>query len=540
VGSQVLTQIPNAAVLGAGQTLTVHITGVTSAADTSPATFQGTLSNTATVNSGSRLDRVQTAQAGILILAPDVDVSQAADSGSISAGGTAGFTITVTNEGPGDARGLTLTDLLPADLGSGINWQIDGSAGTPWAFLISGAVGSQVLSLAGANVTLAAGARLTVHVTGFTSAADADPATFQGTLANAVTVAASNESTTEQNEQASATVTVQAPDVDVTLGVDKATVNAGETAGFTLTVRNEGQGLGTGVTLTALLPDGFGHDVNWQVDGSTGTPSAFLISGAVGSQVLSLAGANITLAAGVHLTVHVTGLTSTADAASTGLTGTLPITAKVNAGNEIAAEQNDQAGATITVASQSRSPLAKGQTATIGFWHNKNGQAVIANFNGGPTATALGNWLAANFGNLFGRLAGKTNAQVANSYQAAFGNAGGVQGNTYAQSFAVALAVYTTTYSLGGASTAANPATAKFGFQITAAGAGAATYNVGTSGAGAGVPDGTSLTVLQILQIANNYFNPSTGLFYKGDSTTTSALNNLLNGINQAGDIPGA
>ena len=47
-------------------------------------------------------------------------------------------------------------------------------------------------------------------------------------------------------------------------------------------------------------------------------------------------------------------------------------------------------------------PVGAGQFATIGFWQNSNGQAVINSFNGSSTSTALGNWLASNFPNLFG------------------------------------------------------------------------------------------------------------------------------------------
>jgi hypothetical protein len=182
-------------------------------------------------------------------------------------------------------------------------------------------------------------------------------------------------------------------------------------------------------------------------------------------------------------------------------------------------------------------PVAPGDAATIGFWHNKNGQAVINAFNGSSSSTALGTWLASNFPNLFGSFAGQTNAQVAADYQTAFGNVGGVQGNTYAQVFATALAVYATTTSLGGQSLVNSGLAAKYGFVVSAGGTGAATFNVGNNGAAAGVPNGTSLTVLKLLQIANANFNPTTGLFYGGDPTLTSDLNNIFNGINQTGDI---
>jgi uncharacterized repeat protein (TIGR01451 family) len=177
------------------------------------------------------------------------------------------------------------------------------------------------------------------------------------------------------------------------------------------------------------------------------------------------------------------------------------------------------------------STLGHGEAATIGFWGNKNGQGVITCENGSANSTALGNWLASNDGNLFASLVGKTDTQVAAAFLTAKGNVGGVQGNTYAQAFAVALAVYVTNSNLGTQS-----CVTKFGFTF-GAGTGGTTYNVGSNGAALGVPNDTSLTVLQILQIANANYNPSTGLFYGGDPNKTSQLNNVLNGINQTGDI---
>src|SRR5207245_9777241 len=90
-----------------------------------------------------------------------------------------------------------------------------------------------------------------------------------------------------------------------------------------------------------------------------------------------------------------------------------------------------------------------GEFATIGFWHNQNGQAVINSFNGSSTSTALGNWLASTYPNLFGAsnpytgtsLANLTNAQVAQVYLNLW-NPSGVTKNTYVQAFAVALGVY--------------------------------------------------------------------------------------------------
>ena len=51
------------------------------------------------------------------------------------------------------------------------------------------------------------------------------------------------------------------------------------------------------------------------------------------------------------------------------------------------------------------------------------------------------------------------------------------------------------------------------------------------------MPNGTTLTALQLLQVADSNFTPATGLFYGGDVALTSDLNNILDGINSTGDI---
>src|SRR5207248_7907679 len=89
---------------------------------------------------------------------------------------------------------------------------------------------------------------------------------------------------------------------------------------------------------------------------------------------------------------------------------------------------------------------------------------------------------------------------------------GGLQKNTYVQAFAVALGLYST--------------------------GGQGTFNVGSNGAAFGVANNTILTVGQVLTAVNANFSPTTGLFYGGDSTLTSAANNVLNGINTSGESP--
>src|SRR5262249_16268969 len=145
-------------------------------------------------------------------------------------------------------------------------------------------------------------------------------------------------------------------------------------------------------------------------------------------------------------------------------------------------------------------PLGRGQSATVGFWKNA-GQAVILNFNGGATHTELGSWLAGNFPNVFGsnsnfNLARKDNTTVANYFKT------GAPSNTQQQAFAVALNIYATTTSLGGASVISGGFTTKYGFKVSDAGALSATWDVGSAAPAFDIPPGGSgvLTLYQILK----------------------------------------
>jgi hypothetical protein len=131
------------------------------------------------------------------VVAPDVDVTKTADQGTILVGQTAGFTVTIFNEGTGTATGVTLSDPLPAGAANDINWKIDISgtglaAGTnPADFQITGVVGSQTLVLSSYFITtlgdsLTAGQSISVHITGVTGVNDAGGSTsaFLGAAGN--------------------------------------------------------------------------------------------------------------------------------------------------------------------------------------------------------------------------------------------------------------------------------------------------------------------------------------------------------------------
>jgi uncharacterized repeat protein (TIGR01451 family) len=114
------------------------------------------------------------ASADTFVGCPDVEIFKAADDNIVAAGGTIGFYVEMVNFGDAAATGLTFADSLPS--GSGVNWLIDGTTGTPgWS--ISGGPPNQHLGYSGTS--LGPGADVWVHIYSGTSAASC--ATYNNT-----------------------------------------------------------------------------------------------------------------------------------------------------------------------------------------------------------------------------------------------------------------------------------------------------------------------------------------------------------------------
>ena len=187
-----------------------------------------------------------------------------------------------------------------------------------------------------------------------------------------------------------------------------------------------------------------------------------------------------------------------------------------------------------------------GQTAGIGFWNNKNGQALIKSLNGGGGSTQLANWLAATLPNTFGKNAGAnnllnyqnagqvaTNAQVAALFQQDFVMKGV---KLDAQVLATALSVYVTNATLDplDATTHSNLAT-QDGFTVSGDGAGTATANVGSNGDAFGVANNTTLTLMDLLLATDA--QAVNGVLYNGNTTKRNEANLVYSAVNQAGNI---
>ena len=239
----------------------------------------------------------------IAVNCPDLAITKVADAASVSAGDTIGYTVTLSNTGHGDATGVSLTDNLPGgNAATPVTWVIDNGVGQPAAFTLTGAPGSQVLTLAGQPITLGPGQSLVVHVTAVTTS------TSCASYDNSASLASTNGTSPSVGP---ITITVNCGDLAITKTADAPSVSAGSPIGYVVTVTNNGAGTVTGLTVSDSLPGGnAATPVHWVIDPASGTPAAFSLGGADGSQVLSLAGQPITLGEGASRSVHVTAATS--------------------------------------------------------------------------------------------------------------------------------------------------------------------------------------------------------------------------------------
>ena len=294
----------NIGTLATGASFTVHVSATTAA------TNCGTLNNTATVTTTN--DGSANASASVTVNCPDVKVEKTGN-GTVNAGDQVSFTITVTSLGPGTAKGVTLTDNLPA----GVSWaeNPDNTSCT---------ISSGVLSCNFGN--MASGAVQTITVSGSSSG-------VCGSLPNTVSVSATNEPSNKlANNSASATDIVSCPDVKIEKTAGSATVNSGDQISFTITATNLGPGTANDVTVSDNLPAG----LTW-----TENPDNAQCS--ITGNVLSCNFGSMAASTSKSVTITATAVA--------GVCGTVSNTATISASNEASGQTgNNSATANVTVA----------------------------------------------------------------------------------------------------------------------------------------------------------------------------------------------
>ncbi|MCA9216017.1 MAG: DUF11 domain-containing protein, partial [Planctomycetales bacterium] len=228
----------------AGSTITYLVTG----AVTSSAT--GTISNTATVaapNGVTELDTSNNNATDEDTLTPEVDlqITKVDNVNEVALGGLVNYTIVVTNSGPSDVVGATVTDTFPSEFSS-ISYTSTATGGATG----NSANGSTDIS---DTVNMPAGSTITYDVD-----AVVDAGASLGTISNTATVAApvGTTETNTTNNTAIEPVTIVNQTIDLSISkTDNVTnVSPQDVLTYTIIVENVGTADVTGATVSDAFP----------------------------------------------------------------------------------------------------------------------------------------------------------------------------------------------------------------------------------------------------------------------------------------------
>jgi len=217
---------------GAGKAITIHITG-TLAADYAGSAISNSMSATSTTADPDTLNNTDTATTSVVSSA-DLSITASGPSGTVLAGESGSWTVTVKNNGPSDAHGVVIADPLPTSI-TGVTVT---STNSPCAAV------SCTLD------TLAPGAVATLRISG-----TVDPSYAGATVTATATVSsATPDNDTANNMATTVTGIATSADLSIVKTVDQDPVVPGEDLTYTLTIANSGPSQATAVTVTDALP----------------------------------------------------------------------------------------------------------------------------------------------------------------------------------------------------------------------------------------------------------------------------------------------
>ena len=287
-----------------------------------------------------------------------------AAAGTVNAGGTLSYLITITNTGPNAASGVVLSDVLPANVAFN-------SATSTLGIPVTSSGGTVTSNIGILNV--GAMDQVALMVTPGAAAA--------ASITNTVTV--SSQSTNKSPNSKSATTTVTpVSDISVTLTPSAGTVIVGQGLTYLATVTNNGPSSAPGVTLSDVLPAGLSFIGATASNGTTPTSSGNTVTAALG-----------TLAPSDSVKVLISVTPSQAAVPSVG--NTVTVTASVTDTNTL----NNVAAATTAVTPidvLSAGPTPATMTAVAG--QALNGVVVASFSDANPSATAASFNAAINWG----------------------------------------------------------------------------------------------------------------------------------------------
>ncbi|RAJ31875.1 DUF7507 domain-containing protein [Pedobacter cryoconitis] len=296
---------------GAANTISVTITGIVNSGAT------GNISNTATVTpaeptgtgSNSTVNANVTSTSGIVITKTGPS--------SATAGNQITYQVDVSNNGPSNAAGTQITDIVPASL-SNVSWttQLIGAA-----TVTTGASGTGNTINITASISAGTSNKVVIIVKG-----TVDPS-FNGNITNTATATPAEAGSTAVNAQAITTVK-KLPVFTVTKS-GPATANAGNSIVYTINVKNTGPSNSLNTQIKDAVPAAI-TGVSWTATVTGGT--ATINSGAAGTgNTIAVSGnfeANSTIKVVVSGTINpnASGTITNTATATPSESGTAPVT----------------------------------------------------------------------------------------------------------------------------------------------------------------------------------------------------------------------
>ncbi|MGE5659703.1 MAG: DUF4347 domain-containing protein, partial [Actinomycetota bacterium] len=212
----------------------------------------GTLSNTATVKlpnglittlpDGTKVDTLTATDTDTLTPRADLQITKSDGITSLTPGNPTTYTITVTNAGPSNVTGATVSDTFPAAITS-----------ATWTSTTAG--GATATSSGTGNISDTVNLPVNSTIT-YTVTANTNP-TATGTLANTATVTAPSGVTDPNTANNSATDTntlTPSADLQITKNDGITNLTPGSPTTYTITVTNAGPSAVTGATVSDTFP----------------------------------------------------------------------------------------------------------------------------------------------------------------------------------------------------------------------------------------------------------------------------------------------
>ena len=176
----------------------------------------------------------------------DIELTKIVDNSTPYVGGNVVFTITVSNNGPSDATGIEVTDLLP----NGYTYVSDDVSGNYVSSTGVWTVGNIAIGISSEiNITVLVNASGDyINIAEVTAADNVD---LDSTPANG--------NAAEDDQDSATTTPIPVADLSLVKTASDLNPTTGDVIIFTLTVYNDGPSTATGVTVEDIVPSGYGN-----------------------------------------------------------------------------------------------------------------------------------------------------------------------------------------------------------------------------------------------------------------------------------------